>query len=123
MEMEDEVTGITTSWLCKFSCSYFSYIYFAVAKHLYPQTVFACTEREIREILMEEEGERDDGRPHPPPLGPPEGPKCPPAGGPERPKRWRRNRGRNPVSINVSYIHNNNACDDNYSRCFILLHF
>ena len=84
---------------------------------------------------MEEEGERDDGRPHPPPPPPPPppgpptatpaGPKRPPAGGPERPRRWRRrNRGRNPVSINVSYIHNNNACDDNhYSRCFFLLHF
>ena len=76
---------------------------------------------------MEEEGERDDGCPHlpPPPPGPgppaapPAGPKHPPAGGPERPRRWRRNRnrGRNPVSINVSYIHNNNACHDNqYSR-------
>ena len=86
---------------------------------------------------MEEEGERDDGRPHPPPppppppgpgppAAPPAGPKRPPAGGPERPRRWRRNRnkGRNHVSINVSYIHNNNACDDNqYSRCFFLLHF
>ena len=84
---------------------------------------------------MDEEGERDNVRPHPPPPPPPgpgppaaphAGPKRPPAGGPEHPRRWRRNRnrGRNPVSINVSYIHNNNECDDNqYSRCFFLLHF
>ena len=38
---------------------------------------------------MQEEGERDSGRPHPPPPGPgppaapPAGPKHPPAGGPE----------------------------------------
>ena len=74
----------------------------------YLQTVFARTEREIREILVEEEGERDDGCPHPPPppgppAAPPAGPKRSPAGRPECPRRCRqRNRGRNPVSIKVT---------------------
>ena len=86
MDMADEVTGMTT-WLCKYSSNYIVIavcIYFAVAKTLYLQTVYAYTDREITE--MEKEMVQDDGHLHPPPPGPPSTPSPPaPPTGPKRP--------------------------------------